>query len=62
MYLADRLVVLRSGQIIAQDAPNRVIAALLGEKFKAAAASGQAVSPPKDISDILANAPKEAQR
>ncbi len=62
MYLADSLVVLRSGQVIAQDAPNRVIATLLGEKFKASAASGQPVAPLKDIRDILPNAPKEAHR
>jgi ATP-binding cassette subfamily C protein LapB len=57
MYLADRLAVLKSGQIIAQDAPNRVIATLLGEKFKAAQAAGQTTAPLKDIRDILPSAP-----
>ena len=57
LYLADRLMVLKSGQVIAQDAPNRVIAALLGEKFKSAAASGQPTAPLKDMRDILPSAP-----
>jgi ATP-binding cassette subfamily C protein LapB len=34
MYLADRLAVLKAGQVIANDAPGRVMAALLGEKFR----------------------------
>jgi ATP-binding cassette subfamily C protein LapB len=62
MYLADRLVVLNSGQIIAQDAPNRVIAALLGEKFKASQAAGQTAAPLKDIRDILPSAPPGGQQ
>lgn len=57
MYLADKLMVLKSGQVIAQDAPNRVIAALLAEKFKSAAAAGQPTAPLKDIRDILPSAP-----
>ena len=62
MYLADRLVVLKSGQVIGQDAPNRVIAALLGEKFRAATAAGQASAPLRDIRDILTSAPEGGHR
>jgi ABC-type multidrug transport system fused ATPase/permease subunit len=61
MYLADRLIVLKAGQVIAQDAPNRVIAALLGEKFRAAPASGQPAAPIKDIKDMLPSTPAGSQ-
>jgi ATP-binding cassette, subfamily C, bacterial LapB len=60
MYLADRLIVLKAGQVIAQDAPNRVIAALLGEKFRAAPA-GQPAAPIKDIKDMLPSTPAGSQ-
>jgi len=60
MYIADRLVVLKAGQVIAQDAPNRVIAALLGETFKAKSASDPA-APPKDIRDFLPSSSTAAQ-
>lgn len=53
MYLADRLVVLKAGQIIAQDAPNRVIAALLGEKFKNRGGAAPVTAAMKDIRDFL---------
>ena len=62
MYLADKLVVLKSGQVIAQDAPNRVIAALLGEKFKASQNAGQTAAPLKDIRDILPRAQTGGQK
>jgi ATP-binding cassette, subfamily C, bacterial LapB len=40
MVLADRLVVLKAGQVIANDAPGRVMAALLGEKLQSPAPPG----------------------
>jgi ATP-binding cassette, subfamily C, bacterial LapB len=45
MVLADRLVVLKAGQAVANDAPHRVLEALLGDKFHTAAASPAASSP-----------------
>jgi ATP-binding cassette, subfamily C, bacterial LapB len=57
MYLADRLIVLKSGQVIVQDAPNRVIAALLKEKFRGGAVTGQPTAPMRDIRDMLSSAP-----
>lgn len=60
MYLADSLVVLKAGQVIAQDAPNRVIAALLGEKFRKAPASGQRAAPLKDMKDMLPSSSPES--
>jgi ATP-binding cassette subfamily C protein LapB len=62
MYLADRLVVLKAGQVIAQDAPNRVIAALLGEKFRVSAAAGKPSAPLRDIRDMLPSSAPDAAR
>jgi len=51
MVLADRLVVLKAGQVIADDAPARVLGTLLGEKFAAPAAASGAAVLPSDIGD-----------
>jgi ATP-binding cassette subfamily C protein/ATP-binding cassette subfamily C protein LapB len=61
MYLADRLVVLKAGQVMGQDAPNRVIAALLAEKFKKPGA-GKPTAPLRDLRDILPTGAKEAEQ
>ena len=51
MYLADRLVVLQAGQVIANDLPGRVMAALVGEKVQPPGAPSRAAgeNPPETV-------------